>query len=153
MKKLFLLSILTFASLVLFTACGSRDEGPNTPQEAQDFTNANYIKSVMQGTWKYWGHESPSCSCWVYSGDVYNSYYKFNSDNTYEYKSIFDTSIVPIENGTYSINPVIGGVNASLNLKYTDKGVQKTRVVILKALEGNTVTVYSSSWNERFVKQ
>lgn len=153
MKKTILFLTLAFAAGNFATSCSSRDEDPVTQPEKQDFTNANYIKAQMQGTWKYWGHKSPSCDCWVYSGDVYNSYYTFNSDNTYQYKSLFDVNVIPMETGTYTITPVIGSVNATLNLSYIEKGVQRQKMIILKGLEGNTVTIYTSSWDERFVKQ
>lgn len=149
MRKLILFSLS--ASLAFLTAnCSSDRNNDAVQQEAQDFTNANYIKKQMIGKFQYWGHKSPSCNCWVYSGDIFNGYFEFSEDNSYKFKSI--TSNV-IQSGSYSISPVVGNVNASLSLKYKENGKDYNRFIILKAYENNTVTIFESTFDERYTKQ
>lgn len=148
MKKL--LTLLVVISLTTITLNCSSDRNDDTTQQAQDFTNATYIKNTMVGKWKFTAHES-SAGVWV--NTTYDSYFVFKTDNTYEYKSVYDTSIIPLQTGTYAITPVSGNNNAYLTLTYTENNKTYTRKIILKSLEGNVVTIFEDTWNERYTKQ
>lgn len=145
MKKLLLLSVITFSTLAT-TNCSSKDD---EDEIANNFENADYIKSQMVGKWNYWGHNSPSCNCWVYSGDIYKWYFDFKSDNTYTNKSLAST----IETGTYTVVPATKTDNAILYLNYKVGSQNKQRKIYLKNLEGKTATIYESSFDERYDKE
>ena len=146
MKKLLLIAILSFSTIAI-TSCSS-DRGEEATAPAQDFTNADYIKSKMIGGWNYWGYKNESL--WIYNGDVFKGTFDFNQDNTYLYK---DPISAKTQNGTYVINPVIGNTNAAIYLKYTENGLEKSRYITLKSLEGNIVTIYEKNWEERYQKR
>lgn len=148
MRKIFtVLSLSAITMGTVFTSCSSSGNRDEQVQEKQDFTNANYIKGLMLGKWKYFSHES-SPGIWIET--VYNSYFIFNSDDTYTFKSITSEEL---QNGTYKIYGATSTTDAVLILKYTDKFGNHERSIKLKALNGNVVTIYESTWNERYIKQ
>lgn len=112
MKKLFFLTIISFATVATSTSCSSREDEPTTQPEKQDFTNANYIKSTMQGTWVQFQYSYDGAA---YQSNNWNNKYVFSGDNyTFtpyngEYPSLNDA-------GPYTITPVVGNANAMLKL-------------------------------------
>jgi len=146
MKK-FLLIITLALSVISVSSCSSKDD----EQEiiVNNFENADYIKSQIVGKWNYWGHFSTTTNSWWYSGDVYKHYFTFNSDNTYTNKSFSSNT----QTGTYSITPATKTDNAILYLNYKEGTQNKQRQIYLKSLENKTVTIYESSFDERYDKE
>lgn len=149
MKKIFTIALVISLAFTVIN-CSSDNDRDEVTQEAQDFTNSNYIKKQMVGKWKFTAHES-SPGLWI--NTTYDSYFQFNENNTYIYKSVFEVNIMPLQNGTYSITPVSGNNNAFLTLTYQENNKTYTRKIILKSLDNNVVTTYESDWNERYTKQ
>jgi len=145
MKKILILSILSFTTLSI-TNCSSKND---EQESVNNFENADYIKSQMVGKWNYWGHKSPSCNCWSYSGDVYKHYFDFKLDNTCTNKSFSST----VQTGTYTITPATKTDNAILHLTYKESSKTYVRIIYLKSLEAKTVTIYESSFDERYDKE
>lgn len=112
MKKTILLLALAFTAGNFVTSCSSRDDEPVTQPEKQDFTNANFIKSTMQGTWiqSQFSYDGVS-----YKTNDWNNKYVFTGDNyaftpyNAEYPSLNDS-------GSYTVVPVAGNTNAMLKL-------------------------------------
>lgn len=112
MKKMVLFLVLALNAGNFLTSCSNRDEDPTVQPEKQDFTNANYIKSTMQGTWVQLQY---SYDGETYQANNWNNKYVFSADNyTFtpyngEYPSLNDS-------GPYTITPVVGNANAILKL-------------------------------------
>lgn len=146
MKKILLLSLLTFSTLTI-TNCSSKDD---ELEVVNNFENADYIKSQMVGKWNYWGHKSPSCNCWSYNGDIYKGYFTFTTDNKYTFK---DEVSGKLQNGTFFIIPAAKTENASLTLTYQESGIIKYRFIALKDLANNQAIVFESSFDQRYDKE
>ncbi len=120
MKKLFFFAIITCLSVITLTSCSSgRDDDPVVQPEKQDFTNANFIKATMQGTWiqvqfSYDGS--------TYRANDWNNKYVISGDN-YTYTPYNGEFPNLIESGSYSIVPVTGDNNAVLKLNHSNNYV------------------------------
>lgn len=146
MRKLInILAIICFSCLSW--NCSNNETDGN--EVVQDFTNSDYIKSQVIGKWNYWGHNSPSCNCWIYSGDIHKWYFELKTDFTYTRKSEGTT----IQSGTYSITPATSTENAKITLLYYDFLQPKLRIIDLKSLEGKTAIIYESSFDEKYIKE
>lgn len=140
MKKLFLLSAILVASTQIFNSCSSRDEDP-TPQK-QDFTNADFIKSTIQGEWKGI-YSSNNGNQWQTLEGPYNVGYKTTykfSGNNFTYRPFVKDEFAKEYNGTYTILPVNGNANAVLMLKFAPGGVYGDTVLTLLSFEDNVIT-------------
>ena len=143
MKKLILSAVFTAITLTTFVSCSS-DDGGSAPTEKNDFTNANYIKSIMIGKWNYKGFFS---GYWVYNGDVNKGYYTFKEDNTCEFKA---GTYEDVKKGTYKIMPVVGDTYAMIDFTFDD-GTKD--IIMLLNLEGNVVEIQNKNYREKYEKQ
>lgn len=139
MKKLLFLAAMSFATIGTTISCSSdRDEEPTVQPEKKDFTNAEYIKTTLQGTWKQtaWSYNN---TAWNNSSSGFQPFFTFTG-NKYTYKNS-ETSDMFTENGTYAITPVIGNTNASLKMNYTYDNNPRTYTITLLDYTNNVVTV------------
>lgn len=144
MKRILLLASIFALSLTTLTSCSSDDDSSIENVEKEDFTNANYIKKLMVGKWQFKAHFS---DYWVSTPG--NSYYIFNQDNSYTYKSILESD--PLEKGTYEIIPATSEYNAVLKMKTSD-GKYTSRLILL-SINGNIAEVQNTYFKERYEKQ
>lgn len=136
MKNLLLLAAISFATIGTTISCSSRDDEPTILPEAQDFTNANYIKSTLKGNWLK--------TEWSYNGVNWNvggtaSTYDF-TETSYTHKDNLIPNSMFDEYGTYIITPVVGNTNAQLTLNYTYDSSPRTRKLNLIDYKDGVVT-------------
>lgn len=154
-------TILLLSVLFLALTCGSdRADSAQGAQIAQDFTNADFIKTTMLGTWKM-SHTNYNGTWSQVNDPMYESTYKFNVDNSYTYKpytQLNNTSLNQL--GSYSITAATTTVNAKLNFTYTLNNQPRTSTVILENYNNGIVEIAETSilcpsgtCRERFQKQ
>lgn len=137
MKKLLLLS-----TALLFASCSSRDEEPTSQPEKQDFTNANFIKSTLQGDWKGIA-SSRNGATWTTLEGPYNVGYKttYNfSGNAYSFRPFTTDQFAVTTSGTYTIIPVTGNNDAVIILSYSSNNTTQTKPLTLIDYTDNVVT-------------
>ncbi|MBT0554303.1 hypothetical protein [Riemerella anatipestifer] len=149
MKK----ALLGFLACVcLFVSCSKdREETGST----NPYTKESYIKNLMIGKWKFWGHKSGSI--WVDSGEVYIYYLTFNDDNTFRYQNI--NKYAPEDyNGKYMITPATDTDNAYIILIPNDNKKYRSRKMVLLDYDNGKVTTYDDysysgrDWLEKWEK-
>ena len=144
MKKILLFAVL----FVAFLSCSrSSDNSEDLPRE--DFTNTDYIKKIMVGTWDYKASKFSISEYWKNEYNLpglepYESYYIINADGTYiykPYKPVNDDTYN--ETGTYVITPVKDGYKAYIEFKEKNGG--GTQKLYLDNYENNVVEAHSNT--------
>lgn len=146
MKKTILFLGLTLGVGFFTNSCSRNND---TEETLNPWENENYIKQKLIGKWKYWGHFS---GYWVDSGETSIYYFTFNDDGTFHYQDM--NAYAPKEyKGTYSITPATKTDNAVLYLSYYYKNDYHSRRIYLLDLTEDMVTVFESTWKQRYQKQ
>ncbi|QYR02291.1 hypothetical protein [Riemerella anatipestifer] len=151
MKKALSIIFLFSICASLFVSCSKdREESENI----NPYTKKSYIKNLMIGKWKYWGHKSGSI--WVDSGETYIYYLTFNDDDTFRYQRI-DPYAPSDYTGEYIITPATSTDNAYITIIPNDKKYRSKKLVLLDYDNGK-VTLYDDysysgrEWLEKWEK-
>lgn len=161
MKRTITILAVAFATLgIISTSCSSSDNRDEQIQEKQDFTNTNYIKSLLLGKWIR--TEVKLSQGWSTDNESgWESNYEFKADGTYSYKPYTKNNDSSLnKGGTYKITPATTGENATLTLSYSAFGNNFTDTIYLVRYENGIVEITQKSittgtgeLRERFKKQ